>query len=337
MVNTRTICRNDKGRAMPLKTVKRGKVWYIRGTVKGVSVYESTGETKRAIAEQLRLKKENELLGSSRGERFFAEAAIEYIKKGGEKRYMEKINEMIGHYPLSEIDQNLLDTKARQAYPNVKNSSLARWFYTPVIAVMNTAVKLKWAHYQKFEKPKVTRPAPDWAEIEWLEKFWEYPNDKMRALTTFLPYTGCRISECLSLTWDRVNLDEGWAYIPETKNGEHRTVYLPEIVIERLKAIKDEGQVFKYSDYNMVNKEIKRICKIQKLPYKSSHKVGSHTYATLMRRYAGSDSVGLVATGRWKDPRSTEIYAHAKLTDEAKKASLLPTQSGAKSVQKGNK
>ncbi len=36
---------------MPLKIFQRGKIYYVRGSVKGIKVYESTGESKRADAD----------------------------------------------------------------------------------------------------------------------------------------------------------------------------------------------------------------------------------------------------------------------------------------------
>jgi hypothetical protein len=43
-----------------------------------------------------------------------------------------------------------------------------------------------------------------------------------------------------------------------------------------------------------------------------------------MRRYAGSDTKGLVSTGAWKSEQSASRYAHAVVSEEATKASLLP-------------
>jgi hypothetical protein len=44
-----------------------------------------------------------------------------------------------------------------------------------------------------------------------------------------------------------------------------------------------------------------------------------------MRRYAGLDTKGLVATGAWKDRKSADRYEHVQVSEEARKAVLLPT------------
>ncbi|MDF2994506.1 MAG: integrase [Xanthobacteraceae bacterium] len=58
-----------------------------------------------------------------------------------------------------------------------------------------------------------------------------------------------------------------------------------------------------------------------------------HTWATWMRRYAGLDTRGLVGTGAWRDHASAERYQHVEVTEEARKADLLPV----KTTWKGRK
>jgi hypothetical protein len=49
-----------------------------------------------------------------------------------------------------------------------------------------------------------------------------------------------------------------------------------------------------------------------------------HTWATWMRRFGGADLQGLVATGRWRDPRSAARYAHVVAHEEWDRANVLP-------------
>jgi hypothetical protein len=47
---------------MPLRLLRRGEVWYVRGTVAGRSVYESTRIGDRKSAEIYRARREAEII-----------------------------------------------------------------------------------------------------------------------------------------------------------------------------------------------------------------------------------------------------------------------------------
>ncbi len=45
-----------------------------------------------------------------------------------------------------------------------------------------------------------------------------------------------------------------------------------------------------------------------------------------MRRYAALDVQGLVASDRWKDATSARRYQHVVVSEESRKAELLPVE-----------
>ena len=61
------------------------------------------------------------------------------------------------------------------------------------------------------------------------------------------------------------------------------------------------------------------------LPEGTAFHVFRHTYATWMRRFGGLDTKGLLATGAWKDRKSADRYEHVVVSEDARKAALLPT------------
>lgn len=329
---------------MPIKVEKRkfkdgteSKTYWMRGTVAGAEIFRSTKKSKLSEARKVADKfiQENEQAEDEADERLFIEAAVEYIKHGGEKRYVEKLYEHLGMNLLSEINQELLDGKSREIFPAHENSTIKRQFWAPVIAVMNFAAVRGWCPYKKFHKPVVKDKHIEWAEKEWFEAFWEYANDNLYRITVFLPYTGCRVSEAITLDWSNVSLEGKWAYIEKTKNGESRTVHLADIVVEALSEVKDKtGRVFNYSHgctvNNAIKKTVTRANKDRKkrglapIKYLSSHKIGSHTYGTWMMRDGGLDLKGLTDTGRWKDLKTAARYAHTSSTSASKKSDLLP-------------
>ena len=75
-----------------------------------------------------------------------------------------------------------------------------------------------------------------WAKIQQLSTAPEQTISRTLAdLTAFLMLTGCRIGEAGPLTWDRLNLDEGWWFLPDPKNREPITRPLPKVLVGILK------------------------------------------------------------------------------------------------------
>jgi hypothetical protein len=60
------------------------------------------------------------------------------------------------------------------------------------------------------------------------------------------------------------------------------------------------------------------------LPDREAFHIFRHTYGSWMRRYAGSDTKGLIATGAWKSEQSASRYAHTVVSEESQKSAMLP-------------
>jgi len=250
-----------------------------------------------------------------------------------ESRYLLLINEVMGDVPLQDITQETIDRAVVKAFsgwqagPNskvrkYKNSTINRHFITPLASVLHNAAEWGWMPYMRIKKYPEKRPAPEWADKEWFDKFFQYADEDLAVLVKFLAYTGCRISEALNLEWRDISLREQRAYVRVTKNGEPREVYLPEALCNILQ--RGEGRVFKaFNNRYIVNSRLKSVAKKADIKYLSTHKVGSHTFATSLARYAGMDAKRLTMTGRWKDVKSTYHYTHYVQEQEAREAEKL--------------
>ncbi len=322
---------------MPLRIIKRedSPYWQITGSLNGVRVRQSTGTDSRSEAEKYRLEIEGKILsGKPTSRKTVAHAVVAYIENGGENRFLKAITLTLGNEFLEDLNQEIIDRAARIAYPGYKRgkkgklrphskATIRRQFYTPLLSVLHYAHDLNWMPYIRVKLPKATRPAPSWGDTAWFGKFYEHADENLADLVEFLSTTGCRISEALYLKGKDIVLSSGTAYVRTTKNGEPREVYLTASLCEMLSGFAPDEQCFKYKDRFAVNWRLKQVAAQAGITPLTSHKVGSHSYATNLYRLAGMDAKALTSTGRWKDPKSTYHYVHYLSKEESKKADVL--------------
>jgi integrase len=319
---------------MPLKLFPprpKNPSWTIRGTYLGKHVERSSRTSKRALAVKVLKQTERQIERgefSERGEPTFASAAAAYMKAGGERTYLRKLLEHFGDKPLSQIGQSAIDVAAAELYPSGSMATRNRSVHTPVSAIMRHAgVRLDLRRPRGSRGNKATAWLwPEQAEAIFAEA--EKLDKEFAALLITLCYTGMRLNEALGLTWNDVRLQEGFAYVPDTKNAEPRAVFLPAVAVAALGNISGDraGNTFRFSKgghlYHLLKASAFRAG--VELPERSAFHIFRHTYATWMRRYAGLDTKGLVATGAWRDRKSADRYEHVQVSEEARKAALLP-------------
>ena len=323
---------------MPFKLVapKAGRWahWRVRGTENGIYVDRSTKVGDRKVAQRILNEWKAEaqrqaLSGSKPRSMTFAMAAISYMEAGGERRFLAPLLKHFGDASIAAIGQSEIDACAATLYPNATPATRNRQVYSPMSAL------LKHAGVEKsFRRPKGSQGTP---RLTWLR-----PEEAMRlldaaeavdarfgALCTFLLYTGCRLSEALRLKWSDVNLEESFAYVGRTKNGEPRAVHLPNVVVGSLAGLpRGRNVVFRLSKcgrlYAMLEKA-RQAAGVEWSERVAFH-IWRHSYAAWMRRYSGLDTTGLVATGAWRSRQAAAVYEHAITSEEARKADLLPVR-----------
>lgn len=245
---------------MPLKLKPRGKVWWIRGTVHGQTIYESTGTHDKEVAEALRIKREAGLVSDhvygAKATRTFAHAVESYLKAEGDPRFIGTVDSgLLGHFygkRLSDIKQNDLDDAARKLYPTATPETRNRQCYTPFIAVWNHAVKNGWADVRLWSRPK--KPKGTNVVVLRSKRSGQAPVDYERAaqfvaamspapamLMTFLFYTGLRPIEAFALRAEDVDLAGRWFVVRSSKTGEPRGVPIHSFLASWLGPLVERG------------------------------------------------------------------------------------------------
>ena len=335
---------------MPLKLVQRhgSPFWYIRGSVRGVRVDESTGLSDRAAAEEVRIHREHQVLTQSiHGDpavRTFAEAALSYMAAGGERTHLDPILAHFGEKTLlARVGQAQIDAAAAKLLPRASAATRNRQVYTPISAVLHHAARLQWC-----ARPVIARPRGHDAErMRWIthdeaERAIAAAAPHLAPLIVFLLSTGARLAEALYLEWADVDLQRGHVVFRPTdargiKTGEARGVPLPPRAVAALANLPwdREGFVFR-RPAGKIRKTGRRW-----IPYATRDGKGGgqvktawagmlkrsgladftphdcrHTWATW--HYLANRDVGaLMRLGGWKSPAMVFRYTHVNAADLA--------------------
>jgi integrase len=336
---------------MPLKLVppskdRRTPYFSVRGTYLGVHVDRSTktGERRQANTLLKRWEKQIErgeygkpqaVAEAPKAETTFAAAAVAYMNAGGERRYLTEAIEELGAKPLSQIDQTEIDAAAVRAFPKGTAAYRNRNFYTPVSAVMKHV-----GDNREIKRPKGWRGKKHttWLEPDQAFALFKAADDldaEFGAFLRYLCYTGMRLGEALNVRLRHVRMDRQTIYLPETKNGEARPVYLPPRLVVVLSnhprgLDRDpDAKLFRFGINGRTRnllKQAKAIAGIKLPPRQGGFHMLCHTWGTWMHRYGKLDTYDLVDTERWKDPTSARRYAHTEPGSAARRADLLPVE-----------
>lgn len=315
---------------IPPDPARRQANFRVRGTEFGQYLDRSAGTGDRREAQRIltewREQAKQGMFQADRGPTF-ASAAMSYMQGGGDRQRLPPLLKHFGETPLARIGQAEIDQAAVELFPHQTNATRNRSVYTPVSAVMRHV-----GHAIVLRRPK---GAYGDSRVHWLK-----PDEAKALLTaarsvdarfgafcTFLLYTGCRLGEATRLRPADLHLAEGFAYVRKTKNGAPRPVHLPPNVIRAMANL----PTYPVTVFGLTNQrrpddmlvEAFRRAGVPKPPGVAFH-IFRHTFGAYMRRYAGLDTTGLVATGAWKSRTAASVYEHAVTSEEARKADTLP-------------
>jgi integrase len=310
---------------------------YLRGTVRGIAVDESTGTNDRKAAEALRIQREAELLNRSvfgrRATATFIEAAVMYMEAGGEAIYLGKLIDHFGTMSLASIDQAAIDAAALAIYPDAGPSTRNRKVYTPMSAVLKRAAKSGMCGQWTIERPEQPPGRIRFLKIDEAEALIANCAPHLKPLVIFLLYTGARLSEALYLDWHSIDLARAHVSFLQTKNGEARGVPLHSRVVATLaNQSHRDGAVFRKPDGEtylrkeegggQIKTAFKAACRRAKITDFHPHDC-RHTWATW--HYAANRDLGaLMRLGGWKSERMVLRYAHVNVGELAASIEALP-------------
>lgn len=290
----------------------RSQFWYVRGTVAGVRIFESTGTADRAQAEEYRRKRESAIYDAAKlGKQplaTFAEAVTVYINKGKPQRFLLRLLDHFTETPVDQIGQAEIDEAAAKLYPGAKASTLNRQVYGPMVAVLRAAAraKLPGASPPMIDRRKEAKPAVTPATDEHIAALLPHLAPGLAALVTLMTYTGLRTGEALRLTASDIR--DGFALAGRTKNGEPRMVPLPE-------SWEWPSGGWGYGTSQGVGRALRTAHKAAGLPYRDGHELGRHAFAARFLK-AGGSIKRLKEAGGWKKLSVVdERYGHLELSD----------------------
>ncbi len=310
---------------MPLKLYQRTPdgPWWIRGSVRGRRVYESTRTGDKARAEEIRIKREaEELERSIHGDglsRTFAEAFISYVSAGGSPQHLDRIIKLIGRRKVATIGEADFVEIAAKHFTGKSPATINRQLYTPTLAVLHHAARLGWCN-----RPIVGRPTQPKGRVRWITpeeaaRLIEAAAPHLKPLVIFLLATGARLSEALYLDWHEVDLTRAHVTFLETKNGEDRGIHLHTRAVVALANLPHRtGAVFRtarnrpYERRDGGGGQVKTawagMCRRASVRDFTPHDC-RHTWATW--HYAENrDLLALMQLGGWKSTAMVERYAH---------------------------
>jgi len=322
-----------------LKLIKRGRHYYLRGTVRGVQVYETTKTESQELADAIRIGREKEILERSiygpTATVTFEEAAITYCETAtpsGTQRAMIigrrladgslswNLVDAIGKKKLSAVNQELMDRLARERFPDAAPATIQRQLITPVTSVLKTAAKRGWCLDPHFERPKSSETRVRWLTPDEAHALLSASADHLKPLILFLLGTGARLSEALELKWQDVDLQDVQCHFWNTKNGTTRRALIPPSAVAGLANLGHRaGRVFltqggnPYADLNresggQIKTAFKGAVKRSGIDPVTPHGL-RHAWASWF--YASSkDALLLKSEGGWKSISQVDRYAH---------------------------
>lgn len=312
----------------------RGANYTLRGTVAGVRIYESTGTNRRALADAYRARREAEILERHTYGRAttttFAQAALSYMRAGGEARFLRQLLEYFGpEARLTDIDNAAVFACAEALHGRSAPATINRCVITPISAVYNFAADDGLCERRRFRRRKGDNRRLRWLTPQEADALIEGAARHILPAIALMLGGGCRSSEALSLEAATYYQATGEAYITRSKNGDGRMIALPRRAQALLEAgglpeagplcrtPKGQAYIMRENGGGQISGAFRKACDRAGLGPDVTPHVLRHTWATWY--YAQTrDFGGLMDRGGWRKADMANRYrkiAPADLAD----------------------
>lgn len=349
---------------MSLKKFQRGQTWYIRGSVAGQKVYESSGTSDPEKAQQKLEKLQHDLWqGHIYGDKVvvtFSDAVLSYLESHPDeseqdKKNIKRVLDFFHKYKLKDIDQSLLDKSYKAIFnENVKWVTKDRVVLSQLNKILNHANKRGWCDKPNFERDKLSPSKTRWITPDEAETLINVSADHLKPILILMFCTGARVSEAIYLNTISIDIYEETVIYMDTKNNRNRVAALPSAALDVLTRVHNRsgqafvarsGKPYKYNNKEyggQIDTAFKTACRNANIEDFTPHDI-RHTWATWFYALT-KDLLLLKKEGDWQSVSMVERYAHlmpTKYADNITKVwgkshpliGVLPTPKCAKSVQ----
>lgn len=214
----------------------------------------------------------------------------------------------LGEMPADRVTSMDASMAAHSAYRGCKASTKNRNAIAPIASVLHFGAANDVIPYVVVEKLEEDAPEPRRPAEDVPGTLLANTDGIKRLLLLFLFCQGSRITETLSLEWERVNLTTRTAEIHISKSNTWKTIPLHEdVFIALANADKAGCHVFPWRTRSGVYKWLRPLCKrlgVRFTPHMARHEFGSG----LGERSATSRD--LVDVGTWTSEKSVQRYVN---------------------------
>ena len=230
---------------MALSLTRRGQIWQVTGTIKGVRVRESTGTKDRSIAETIRSEIEYEYLTGIRREGESRSTALQTFKAvaqlytqsrntGSSKTTNYTVNKLTAYFgdePIHKIGLSEIETYVAVAHIKKNNSNnTIRRELGQLQAILNFGAELGLRESIKLRKPPEDQHRTRVMSEQEEQAIFQQLDASLNRLCTFLLNTGARPSEALRMTWKDVDTAHNqvklWSKKGKSQKWTERTIPL---------------------------------------------------------------------------------------------------------------